>query len=249
MPVVNPIGPDLAEKELRSIRSRKLVHFDKRREVVRKFIEEHPGIYDKNLITEMRFLGIPRPDWIPEDAWNENCHHGPLDRMIEYMIVWGMSNKEISQALHVNACTAAQIRKTNTAAIDELRFRIFGESPRKWIESLLPKAIKTALEIMEDGSVKAQTRLAAAQDFMDRSMGKPSQKIEVEDNVMRAVLQALDKTTKTIELIKPEQLTDESDKQEVEAIQQAIAPKEEKDEVDKWTEEFQKSIASQPSGT
>jgi hypothetical protein len=65
-------------------------------------------------------------------------------------------------------------------------------NPRKFIEKVIPEAVKTVYEVMTDTKVKAATRLAAAESFIDRVWGKATQKVEVEDSTIRDVLMKID---------------------------------------------------------
>ena len=114
--------------------------------------------------------------------------------------------------------------------VKEIQEKIWGRDPKKWIESILPDAIKTAMEIMQDENQKGSVRLQAAETFMDRAMGKATQKLEVNDSTMRKVIEKLD----NLESLKKQGLIDEKDIIEAEIVETKDAPS---DEVDKWVRE------------
>jgi hypothetical protein len=60
------------------------------------------------------------------------------------------------------------------------------------LDTILPVAIKVALQVMLDPNTKAQTRADAAFRFMDRVMGRPTQHVELNDNLIRQVYEKLD---------------------------------------------------------
>lgn len=161
-----------------------------------KYIAEHPGDYHRLLIDDMQKCGMARPSWIPMVDWNINVTTmGPIHHLICYMACYGMPAVEIARKLNKSNSWIKHFLRTQDAktCITEHQMRIFGMEPRKWIEkTILPLAVQTALDIMNDKDVKAQTRLNAAVTFMDRGLGKPKQEIEVVDSTIRQLLERLD---------------------------------------------------------
>jgi hypothetical protein len=152
------------------------------------------------------------------------------------MAAWGMKNVEIKQNLKCSDGFIAECLKSDVAKdkVKEIQEKIWGRDPKKWIESLLPDAIKTAYEIMTSTTAKESVRLAAAEGFIDRSLGKAPQKIEVNDSTMRKVIEKLD----AIESLKKKGLLEED--QIIEAEFEPLTekkPETKEDEIEKWIKE------------
>ncbi len=164
------------------------------------FITENPGVHNPKLIAQMKAAAMKRPDWIPAEAWNHNQTPGGGERRMDphhavfcYMAAWGLSPQQMAKNLGIVPQTANQLLKDPDilAEIKKIQFKIWGSDPTKYIKSILPDAIMTAHKIMIDDTVKAQTRLNASQDFMDRALGKAPQTLEVHAGGMRDVLETL----------------------------------------------------------
>lgn len=140
---------------------------------------------------------MKKPDFVLKDHWDGEKAEGltPRDTVICYQAAWGLKPDEIGKGLGCSENFVKGVIQSvdGIKRIREIQFQIWGKDPKKWIQSILPDAIMTAKDIMSDVTVKSQTRLNAAQDFMDRNMGKAQQTIEVHDTNMRRVIDMLDR--------------------------------------------------------
>lgn len=156
------------------------------------------------------------------------------ESIIAYMSAWGMTDREMSESLEMARQNVTETRnrdhvKKQIAAIKQ---RIFERDPKRMLKEYLPRAIITATEIMTDPLVKPGVRLNAAQDIMDRNLGKAAQKIEVEHTNLRALMEKLDRHE--IDGSLPDVLAESRDVTDAEVV---TAPVEEKDLADRWAEE------------
>lgn len=204
---------------------------------IEEYVSQNPGQYDTKLIAKMKKVGMKRPDWIPGEAWSPPQRGmEPMQSVICYMAAWGMKPGEIGRNVGLSGNTVIDFlaKETSKAEVRAIQDRIWGQDPKKWLQSLIPDAIRTVVEVMNDKSAKQQTRLNAAADVLDRSLGKAKQELEVTDGNMRSVLEKLDR----IEKIKsgvtlPQENTDEP----IEAEFVEVKDDEPKDTVDRWIEE------------
>lgn len=60
-------------------------------------------------------------------------------------------------------------------------------------KDMLPDAIDVVRSIMIDPAVNSGTRLSAANQVMDRALGRPQQNVEIQSSMIRDLFQALDK--------------------------------------------------------
>lgn len=161
-------------------------------------------------IQRLARLNVDRPDWVSEKEWEELHPVEDLGHVVAYCAAMGMNSKEIAKQIRRPETRVRDLLSTPAVEdkVEEIRESYFKQNPRKWMDNILPKAIETAYALMVDESQKGQTRLQAAESFMDRVMGKSTQKIEVEDSTVRDVLRKIDeieqraKQPKTIEMKK-----------------------------------------------
>lgn len=238
-PFVGPEG-----ESLRDLLPKKMPTDKVRKERLAKVLarlEKRPGEWDAKLIKEMRLLGMGRPSWIPEDEWNvkDERYSMPLRSIAYYQAAWGMQPHEIAKSIGASAewVKEAITSEEGVAAIKEIQFKIWGKDPKKWIESILPSAIQTAFEIMNDKTAKASTRLAAAEQFIDRAMGKATQVIETHDSTVRRMIEMMDAFGAAKPVVATQDESMETDHEEPELPTLPVPAEAPKDVVDRWVEE------------
>lgn len=199
------------------------------------FLAEKPGQYDSKLIANMKKIGMKKPDWIPTEAWcPPRKGMEPMQSVICYMAAWGLKPAEIGRNVGLNGNTVVNFlaRESSKAEVKSIQDRIWGQDPKKWLQSLIPDAIRTIVEVMNDKKAKQQTRLNAAADVLDRSLGKAKQELEVTDGNMRQVLEKLDRIEKKRDGVT---LPEEKNEDEpIEAEFTEVKEDEPKDKVDQW---------------
>lgn len=114
----------------------------------------------------------------------------PRQRIIAFMAACGAEPRDIAVATGYSAAWINNILKRGSTQeeIEKIQYRLFSSQSKKVFEDILPSAIETALKIMLDDNQKGGVRLTAAQDFMDRAVGKAVQKIEKEETHLVSVL-------------------------------------------------------------
>lgn len=200
-------------------------------------LRNKPGEYNTRLIKTMQECGMKKPSFILQSHWDGEKPEAltPRDTVICYQAAWGLKPDEIGKGL---GCSESFVKGVIQSVdgikrIREIQFQIWGKDPKKWIQSILPEAIMTAKEIMTDPTAKPQTRLNAAQDFMDRNLGKAQQTIEVHDTNMRRVIDMLDR----IERAKAGLPVEAGEGQDVIDVDFSKIEEEGEDDVDKFIEE------------
>lgn len=140
---------------------------------------------------------VPIDEFGLEDKNGEITEKTPQGRhsVVAYMVAWGMTDREISESLGISkqavnvAKNVPHVKKT----IAEIKQRIFERDPKRMLKEYLPKAVQTAADIMTDNSVKPGVRLNAAQDIMDRNLGKAAQKLDIDSSNLRTLMEKLDR--------------------------------------------------------
>lgn len=184
------------------------------------------GQTTKAVIGKMVALGVPKPDWVAIDEWEAKYPLLPSEKLICHLAAMGLVDTEIAKEADLSLSDVKTVLSFDRAQkkIDEIRGRDFKTDTRLMlakIQEYLPRAIETAFEIMTDPEQKGSTRLAAAESFMDRALGKAAQKIEVEDSTIKDVLTRIDQLAaverqkllddKTIDLKKEDECGTETD--------------------------------------
>lgn len=163
------------------------------------------------MIEKLHMLGVTRPAWISVMTWEDSAPVTSEERVIVFLSALGMNDSEIAEETTIGTKTVRRVlsfKRTQLKISEIQNERLNPKNLFKKIERTLPQAIETAIEIMNDKTVKPAVRLSAAQDFMDRALGKASQTLEIKDSTFRDVLMRIDalaaeeKEKKTIELQK-----------------------------------------------
>ncbi len=192
------VSPETSSNAFKSLVPSNSFDYERRAEMrqsVENYIKRYPREYTPGLIENMKRLKMARPTWIPTKDWNQAGKQlTPQENVICYMAAWGIDPNEISKQVGYSVPHIHRLIESDAgvAKMEEIQFKIFGADPKKWIEAILPKAIRTAQRLMEDPVVKPATRLDAAKYFMDRQLGKPLQKIENNDSTLRQLFDRMD---------------------------------------------------------
>jgi hypothetical protein len=125
----------------------------------------------------------------------------PRHRLIAYMSAWGARNTEIAKVLNLTESSVSIIlNQVDVAqAVEQIQSRSWDKHLKSRLESLVPEAVQTMVQIMRDPEARASTRLDAAKGILDRSLGKPIQQIELEEKRgIRELFEALDRESAAV---------------------------------------------------
>jgi DNA-binding transcriptional MerR regulator len=111
-------------------------------------------------------------------------------RLICYLKAIGFKNKDIAAAISGTTAEVARVLKSESAQaeIERVQQEIFVAEPAKMFESILPSAVRIAVNAMMSRKTKTSVRVDAAFKFMDRALGKPTQTIEHNTNLVRELI-------------------------------------------------------------
>jgi hypothetical protein len=115
-------------------------------------------------------------------------------KLICYLKAIGMKNKDIANSIGGTSEEVSRVIKAESAIaeIDRIQHEIFVAQPAKMFESILPQAVRIAVDAMMSKKTKTSVRVDAAFKFMDRALGKPSQQVEVSHNLLKDLIQKMD---------------------------------------------------------
>ena len=168
----------------------------------------------------------------------------PLDNkneMICYLAAQGRSTAEIAESLGISKDTVRLKLGDERMQfeIKHLRYKLFGKDHRKRFNEILPHAIDATERILLDPNSKDRVRFAAAQEVMDRALGKPKQTVEHEGSLIRALIEKLDgKGENEVKALDGEFFEAPAlNPNETMATDRATNPNLQVDEIDKWAKE------------
>jgi hypothetical protein len=182
-------------------------------------------------ISEWKDLGLTCPEWIPLRDWQMDDTLTPRQLMICKAASLLMTNKEVAEFVGVSSEYVGWVINTQLGhqEVSKNQDKMFHHL-EKTLQEITPIAVKTAFKLMLDENTKPQTRIDAAFRFMDRTLGKPTQKLEVETNLIRQVYEKLD-ANKVVDIAMK--------RVEAVAIESQVEkePEKELDPIDSWVKE------------
>lgn len=127
-------------------------------------------------------------------------------KVICYLKAIGFKNKDIAASLSAPIGEVYRVLKSHSAQdeIERIQHEIFVTEPAKMFETILPQAVKIAVNAMMNKKTKTSVRVDAAFKFMDRALGKPTQHIEHEHNLVKELITKLDQENQNSETIDAE---------------------------------------------
>lgn len=111
-------------------------------------------------------------------------------KLICYLKAIGFKNKDIAAAINGSLQEVYRVLKSESAQdeIERVQNEIFVAEPAKMFESILPQAVRIAVNAMMSRKTKASVRVDAAFKFMDRALGKPTQTVEHNTNLVKELI-------------------------------------------------------------
>lgn len=120
-------------------------------------------------------------------------------RLICYLKAIGFKNKDIAAAIGGTSAEVLRVLKSESAQdeIERVQQQIFVAEPAKMFETILPSAVRIAVNAMMSRKTKTSVRVDAAFKFMDRALGKPTQTVEHNTNLVRELITKIADDNKT----------------------------------------------------
>lgn len=164
--------------------------------------EEKPLFYDAGSeaefsdedLEEMKLMGLPKPDNVEWGRWIGPKSHSHRHELLIHMAASGLSNNQIAEELQYSQSRVSVILSQPEIRnkIRLLQEKVWGGNASQKFQSLVHDAIDVTEEIMNNRQEKGATRLSAANNLLDRALGKATQKIDVESTSLGEVLDRLD---------------------------------------------------------
>jgi len=112
-------------------------------------------------------------------------HENAMHRTIVLLSAAGYSQKNIIAQLGVNPSTVSQTLRQPWAQsmLAKLIFDATEEKLQKRFAKEIPEALQTYVDIFSRSSTRPADRISAANSFLDRFLGKPTQRVETKSEV------------------------------------------------------------------
>lgn len=172
----------------------------KRRQELESYLAENPGIeYTPELLAQMKAAGMAKPDSVEPWQWRNNLLElKPHHYQIVFMAAQGLKNNAIAKISGLPVSQVASVVKSELGKREIARIsnQFWGGKADKMFNEIIPHAVRTSFQIMQDERVKPQTRIDAAFKFLDRALGKPLQQVETKDASVRQLYEKMDELIK-----------------------------------------------------
>lgn len=128
------------------------------------------------------------------EAITQPSSPGHTAQLIIYLAATGVKNPEIAEQLNLTVNYVNSVLKEERSLFElrKLRHQLYGKDLKKRFHDLIPAATDVIEQTMLNPNVKPHLKFTAAQEVLDRALGKPKQTVEVEGSMIRSVFEALD---------------------------------------------------------
>lgn len=138
-------------------------------------------------IFEMKSLGMQKPQSVPWSEWNGPKKLSTRQMFICYLAASGMNAREIAAQTgmkdsRLSLLLNSEALKDKIALIRDVQFR--GLAASQQMDQLAPQAARIYQRIMTDDFAPQRLKYAAAKDVMDRKLGKPISRMELNGGSM-----------------------------------------------------------------
>lgn len=201
---------------------------------------EKNAFYNPAVLTKMKSSGMPRPVNIHPMDWYSTKKMAPRWYTVARMMASGLSNAEIARQIGMAPAAISNMAKSSRFQFELEKLRrelINAKDFNARIKEIIPEAIETAHEIMSNKEERGSVRLQAAQDFLDRGLGKPLQRVEQTGSKISELFDKLDAIEKAGGLANVKKLAAQEQIIDGEATEIDTNEIEEtKDAMDEWIE-------------
>lgn len=150
--------------------------------------------WDREVLREMKRLGMPKPQGCPNSLWAEPKELNHRHDEIMTLMLNGRSKKFIAE--HIGMDYQYLITITNSPLFEqtykELRAERNELPEKKRLHKLFGPALTVVEDVMSNVDEKGSVRLDAAKYVIDQSVGKSQQQIEVKGSILAEVIHSLD---------------------------------------------------------
>lgn len=147
------------------------------------------------LLAQMRKANLPKPAGV---TWSEWCGPKKLNHRhhrIAYLAASGQTQGRIAREVGISQ-TRISIVMGSARMKDEIariQKEFFGQSIEDDFKRISTKGLRYAEEVLDNPQESSKLRYQAAKDFMDRYHGKARETLEVKNNTLRDLFDALDR--------------------------------------------------------
>jgi len=162
--------------------------------------------YTQAEIDEMKIMGMAKPKEVSWGLWCGAKDHSHRHDLLMHMAACGATNNQIASDLGMTAGRISILlsQPAIKKKIRALQTEYWGDNAKKRFETILPKAIDIAEDILVDPQEKSTLRADVAFRLMDRALGKPNQTTTIEGNLLSELLIKIDLEKKELKDVTPQ---------------------------------------------
>lgn len=155
----------------------------------------NPSGLSYDTLQALRKAGYPKPEGVSWPLWMGPKKLGHRHELICMYAASGKSNTEIARDMGYTDHRMSIILNTPRVkmSIQNLRNKLYGEDVHSRFQRMLPKAVDVVEKILDNPQERPGIRLKAANELMNRAIGKPKETVEIKTNSIRDVFEYLDR--------------------------------------------------------
>jgi len=147
------------------------------------------------LLLQMRRAGLNKPAGV---TWPEWCGPKKLNHRhhrIAYLAASGQTQGRIATEMDISPARLSIVMNSQRMIeeIARIQKEFFGQSIEDDFKRISNKSLRYAEEVLDNPQESSKLRYQAAKDFMDRYHGKARETLEVKNNTLRDLFDAMDR--------------------------------------------------------
>lgn len=125
------------------------------------------------------------------------------EEVLIYLAAQGKTNSEIAALLDCSTSTVSSKMQEDRIQFEirHVRQKLYGKDPKSRFQAMLPDALDVTEQILQNPNAKPQLRFQAAQEVMDRALGRPTQTVEHQGSLIRSLFERLDADKNPVQTI------------------------------------------------
>ena len=201
-PASDPSSPQITSKEQESLPEEWMIPqeaespFTAELEEIVNHEPDHPPLpIPLETLTQMRRMGMAKPHNISWADWMGPRALKPKHYTFCKLAARGLPRKELAAVMGITPEHTSTLMTNNLIQqqIQVFRDELYGKSHETRFKELLPKAIDTLEQVIDDQGAKEGARISAAEKIIDRALGKVPQPVEMETSLVKDLFQAVDR--------------------------------------------------------
>lgn len=158
----------------------------------------NPTNFTHEALQILRKAGYPKPEGVSWGDWLGPKKLNHRHELIAMMAANGVQARKICEELGFTDMRMSIILNTTRMKkrIEELRKQFYGETVQSRFNIMIPKAVKVIDDILDNPQERSHTKLKAANELLNRAIGKPKETVEIRSTSAKDIFDYLDRKKK-----------------------------------------------------